>query len=207
MGLCTFYVQDRDYTRGEVVALLNNASYKHHLLSGNQHWYSTGTSLETVGKAFEVFSKATAAILGAFGTYQDIKSIKKATWDGDSEELGERMFHGTMHKNAQLLNYASQPLSGDLSGTREFNIFQLQGNDKYSGREITKLLVELHNDRLSFFVKNTNDIISDFANHKFQSANVATTENHSWWEYAILDTQNTVADELVKDFVTENQEV
>jgi hypothetical protein len=58
MRFVKYTVQDRDYKAPEVMALLNRDPYTHHILSGNQHWYSAGTVGETV------FSKVGAVVAG-----------------------------------------------------------------------------------------------------------------------------------------------
>lgn len=47
-NICQYNVQDRTYSKAEVLSLINNESYKHNLLSGNSYCYSVGTVLETV---------------------------------------------------------------------------------------------------------------------------------------------------------------
>lgn len=56
-----YHVQDRNYTKAEVFHLINNESYKHHLLSGNQSFYSLGT-------VSEIF-QSTASIFGSVIKY------------------------------------------------------------------------------------------------------------------------------------------
>ncbi|MCT4635053.1 MAG: hypothetical protein N4A31_02240 [Rickettsiales bacterium] len=47
-NICQYNVQDRTYSKAEVLSLINNESYKHNLLSGNSYCYSVGTALEAV---------------------------------------------------------------------------------------------------------------------------------------------------------------
>lgn len=50
-NICQYNVQDRTYSKAEVLSLINNESYKHNLLSGNSYCYSVGTVLETAASA------------------------------------------------------------------------------------------------------------------------------------------------------------
>jgi len=179
MSLCVLNVQNRDYSKGEVLSILNDVSFKHHILSGNQHWYSAGTSLETLGKGFEVIGKSIAFLLGAAQLANDAKSV----YNGKYEEVETDKTYGGI----KLLELSATPTSGSLTGTREFNAFQLPHGEKYSGVEVTKVINELKADGWNWFVSNKNDIVSDFASHKFVNAEVPTSDNHGWWEHAILD--------------------
>ena len=51
-NLFQYHVQDRMYDKAEVLSLINNEQYKHHLLSGGTHFYSLGSSAEVVGAVF-----------------------------------------------------------------------------------------------------------------------------------------------------------
>jgi hypothetical protein len=67
-----YHVQDRNYTKAEVFHLINNESYKHHLLSGNQHFYSLGTVSEIFQATTSIFS---SIIKYAFKTNDPAQAI------------------------------------------------------------------------------------------------------------------------------------
>ncbi|AZL16387.1 hypothetical protein [Rickettsiales endosymbiont of Stachyamoeba lipophora] len=197
-----YHVQDRDYNRTEVASLINDNSYKHHLLAGGAHFYSLGTFAETtflpslfaiptvgfigIGARIGESSLLMAVPVGVFSLLTtvvvSIINFNEISKCDDNRDI----LH--IYRNQYGVEYASNLVL-------KFQPEEVK-DEHYSGKEVTKFLNEYHNYNMLKTNSNTHydKIVNDFLNHKYIDAEIPTTSN-SWffeWNAAVLDIQPAV---------------
>ncbi|AZL16388.1 hypothetical protein [Rickettsiales endosymbiont of Stachyamoeba lipophora] len=187
-----YHVQDRDYNRTEVASLINNNSDKHHLLANKNHFYSLGTTAETVvipaiwaipaiiviglGLATETaLYGGMLSVLPILSAWVNLESIQKCD---DCRDI----LHTYYYNGVEFDRYLE----------KKFKPQDVKYSN-YSGKEVTKFLNEC---TISNFIDADyyDKIVNDFLNHKYIDAEIPTTFNSGFfdWNAAVLDLQPAV---------------
>ncbi|AZL16397.1 hypothetical protein [Rickettsiales endosymbiont of Stachyamoeba lipophora] len=182
LNFCKYHVQDRDYTRAEVASLINNDTFKHHILSNGQHFYSLGSTAETLAVPLGI-AAAAVVIVSAIA----VTALAASNIEEDNESCSSSNNHTTTNNyyiGGAYYNNNNRYNSG-------FKVTDIK-DDHYSGREVTKFLNEYYDYNLFQFNKSAHygNIIDNLINHKYAEADIPTNYNSNFfsWDAAVLDT-------------------
>ena len=168
LNIFQYHVQDRRYTGTEVVSLINDESFKHHLLSGGEHFYSSGSIAEIAGTVVSIVTVIAGIIL-----------VAAAPNDYHNRSYNNR------HSNNTTYVYNNTSPSSQMIN---LNAKAENGKFEFTGKEVTAFLNKYYNYHLLFNSKVYYDnVVSDLLNHKYIDADVPTSNEWFNSDVAVLD--------------------
>ncbi|MDX1923753.1 MAG: hypothetical protein SFT91_00715 [Rickettsiaceae bacterium] len=159
----TFYVHDRDYSRGEVLHFLNGSPLMHTALSEGDAHYSYGAMLEAYGKY-----SAALAVVGA------VAGVVLATAASTKVKKSSSIRHKSYSNKYSHKSYSHQePTPPNF----HFKVTDKFIDDSYSGAELTKFLNLWHRQKYITDYSSYYKIAQSFFNHEFAYDWVPTTNS------------------------------
>ena len=169
LNLLKYHVQERNYSFTEVRSLIDNQGYMHNTLSNNSIFYSTGTVLESV----QYITTSALNLCYNIGYYAlEIFLIAEGS-----------------AKPAIIFNQTSSNNFDFEKSYAEYSAkINLNSNQKFTGREVTKFMNEYYNYGKLVNSKLFYEAIAEkFLSHQYVDSEVPTLGDSSIFDIAVLD--------------------